>query len=352
MRSNILDSLFPHHRQQILATLLPDTERRWYLGDLARHLNVQPSSLQRELSSLTDMPSRKHSLMRSMKGRPKRRPRESGLAVVVIVQNEAETIERSMRSYYDHVDRILVSTDPTRGHSGREIVPDDTIDRIMALDKVGKVDVLRDDFCRYDDPMRNDTYQRQVSADRLAQLGDWRWIFQVDADEVFLDFSAVARQVRGLRFAQAVFWRLVSIFNILPDGRLLVVVDRDGKPMLERFPLAHRPGATLTRARLIDRPSAPIYRIFKWRYEGGKSLKDTVLHYSYAKSERRVLEKLATFGHHAEFDVDSFFRIWQSSAEHWPEMTDFHPLVPTLWPALRPFAVPELAACLGRDVPL
>jgi predicted nucleotidyltransferase len=52
MRNNILDSLFPHNRQQILSTLLMDPQRRWYLSDLAKHLHVQPSSLQRELSSL------------------------------------------------------------------------------------------------------------------------------------------------------------------------------------------------------------------------------------------------------------------------------------------------------------
>jgi len=55
MRNNILDSLFPHNRQQILSTFLLDPERRWYLSDLARQLNTQPSSLQRELSSLTDI---------------------------------------------------------------------------------------------------------------------------------------------------------------------------------------------------------------------------------------------------------------------------------------------------------
>ena len=55
MRNKILDSLFPHNRQQILSTLLLDPERRWYLSDLAKHINTQPSSLQRELSSLTDI---------------------------------------------------------------------------------------------------------------------------------------------------------------------------------------------------------------------------------------------------------------------------------------------------------
>jgi predicted nucleotidyltransferase len=54
MRNNMLDALFPRTRQNILATLLLSPERRWYLSDLAQRLGVPPSSLQRELASLTE----------------------------------------------------------------------------------------------------------------------------------------------------------------------------------------------------------------------------------------------------------------------------------------------------------
>ena len=47
----MLDALFPRTRQNILATLLLSPERRWYLSDPAQHLQVPPSSLQRELAS-------------------------------------------------------------------------------------------------------------------------------------------------------------------------------------------------------------------------------------------------------------------------------------------------------------
>jgi predicted nucleotidyltransferase len=45
-------ALFPRTRQQILAATLLQPQRWWYLSDLARHLGVSPSSLQRELSRL------------------------------------------------------------------------------------------------------------------------------------------------------------------------------------------------------------------------------------------------------------------------------------------------------------
>jgi DNA-binding transcriptional ArsR family regulator len=51
-KTSLLDALFPKTRQAVLATLYMDPGREWYLSDLARHLNVQPSSLQRELVRL------------------------------------------------------------------------------------------------------------------------------------------------------------------------------------------------------------------------------------------------------------------------------------------------------------
>jgi hypothetical protein len=48
-----IDALFPPTRQQILATVLLQPHRSWYLSDLAVHLGRRnPSSLQRELESL------------------------------------------------------------------------------------------------------------------------------------------------------------------------------------------------------------------------------------------------------------------------------------------------------------
>jgi len=47
-----IDALFPKTRQDVLAETMMQPDRWWYLSDLAKHLGIQPSSLQRELSSL------------------------------------------------------------------------------------------------------------------------------------------------------------------------------------------------------------------------------------------------------------------------------------------------------------
>jgi predicted nucleotidyltransferase len=52
-KSTVLDALFPALRQKLLATTLLSPTKWWYLSELASHLKTSPSSLQREVESLT-----------------------------------------------------------------------------------------------------------------------------------------------------------------------------------------------------------------------------------------------------------------------------------------------------------
>jgi predicted nucleotidyltransferase len=52
--SPLLDALVSKTKQHILAATLLQPERSWYLVELARHLSVRPSSLQRELGQLAE----------------------------------------------------------------------------------------------------------------------------------------------------------------------------------------------------------------------------------------------------------------------------------------------------------
>ena len=47
-----LDALLPRTRQAVLSAFLMNPDRWWYRSDLAKHLGVAPSSLQRELTNL------------------------------------------------------------------------------------------------------------------------------------------------------------------------------------------------------------------------------------------------------------------------------------------------------------
>lgn len=55
LRKSELDAIIPSLRQRLLVPLLLQPERSWYLTELARHLDVRPSTIQRELSQLADV---------------------------------------------------------------------------------------------------------------------------------------------------------------------------------------------------------------------------------------------------------------------------------------------------------
>ena len=48
-----LDALLSRTQQGVLAATVLQPEKEWYLSDLARHLKVRPSSIQRDLAALT-----------------------------------------------------------------------------------------------------------------------------------------------------------------------------------------------------------------------------------------------------------------------------------------------------------
>lgn len=51
-RSALLDALIPRTRQRVLAATILQSHRSWYVLELARHLQLRASSLQRELKEL------------------------------------------------------------------------------------------------------------------------------------------------------------------------------------------------------------------------------------------------------------------------------------------------------------
>lgn len=54
MRKSPVDALIPKTRQLVISATTLDPDRWWRLSELARHIGVTPSSLQRELATLVD----------------------------------------------------------------------------------------------------------------------------------------------------------------------------------------------------------------------------------------------------------------------------------------------------------
>ena len=182
--------------------------------------------------------------------------RKLRVGAAMVVQNDSETIERSLASFYDKVERIVVSTDLKRGWSGESITPDDTTERIRAFDGDNKIEIIEADCCKFSEPMKNDTFHRQLTCNRLNEISpNLDWNVQIDADEEFLNFDIVMNRLSSLPpWTRSVSWRWIQLFNILPDGRFLTIVHPNGIQILEQFAFAHRPDAILDACRFPKLP--------------------------------------------------------------------------------------------------
>lgn len=282
------------------------------------------------------------------------------IGVAMVAQNDAETIETSIKSFYDEVDFIAISIDVKHGWSGKRITEDNTIDVIKTLDLDNKIDIIQSNFYRFDDPMKNETAQRQLTSDWLSnKYRDLEWICQIDADEIFPNFKSVVDFINSVpSYCRGIQWHMAQIFNLLEDGRVLVVVNNDGVPVLSSFYLAHRPFQKLVVARLpaivpfnLNRQTLRINEILLRTNSITKFIRKSTpritgpacLHYTFAKSERRIREKLDTWGHAYDFETDQFFQLWKNSKSNWINLKNFHPLDGPVWPALKPFSLDELA---------
>ena len=102
-----------------------------------------------------------------------------------------------MLSYYDLVDRIVVSYDAEHlGWTGVPIDVEQCLRRVRAVDRNGKCDYRPGHYARpayFDQPMENDTHQRQVALDQASEAADW--VLQLDTDEVIGDSGVFSRAI-------------------------------------------------------------------------------------------------------------------------------------------------------------
>jgi hypothetical protein len=271
-----------------------------------------------------------------------------------ILAADPSRITKSVLSYYDFVDVIVVSYDQAgRGWTGASIPVDDCLDQLRAIDRDHKMRMIPGDFASAGrHPLQNDTRQRQCALNAAGLGADW--VLQIDTDEILPNPKRLLEVLdeAAQRKLDAVEWPMRVFFQQLKDGRFLEVCAAD---RLERFeypgPIAVRPGAKLIDARratgdflrptvVSDERSLQICR----PPENGEhrvpicESRDAILHFSWARSQADVRNKVASWGHNEGLKSWLFYHVyWKTAPLTWRWMRDFHPFARGLWPALKPW---------------
>ncbi len=255
-------------------------------------------------------------------------------------------LETSIQSYYDIVDKIVVSYDRNKvGWTGSPLPIDECLDRAKSVDKDKKMEFAPGDFAILSNsPMENETRQRREA---LALAGEADWVFQLDTDEVVTEPASLRRRLAALpASARCVRWPMRSLFQRAADGRYLEVCTKRGGHVEEYFSIAVRPGTKLAEARTTLEETIPfrswtLSRESLFNPASRLPRSETMLHFSWVRSQEQMLRKLRSWGHARDFDTERYYReIWSRAPTEWSHLRDFHPLTPATWPALRQVELP------------
>ncbi len=235
-------------------------------------------------------------------------------------------IEASVLSYYDFVDRIVVSYDAdSRGYTGREVDVAGCLRRLRAIDRVGKCDFHPGQFAAPDAaPMACETRQR---TEALALAGDGAdWVLQLDTDEVLPTPSLLLNCIEdaarvGLR---TVDFPSLWLYSAAGGRRFLSWCRRGGRVDV-MFPgsMAVRPDVHFEFAR---RSLEPTYHvdIRRQRHLGGKHVRadrvvrfhESIVHLSMLRSDNELQSKFLTWSHARDRDWSPELDGWRAARKY------------------------------------
>ena len=237
-------------------------------------------------------------------------------------------IEESVRSYYDIVDRIVVSYDKTStSWTGTPIRVDEALERLRAMDVASKMILSPGSFFRQGEhALANDTYQRQTALTEASEGADW--VVQLDTDEVFADPAEFLRCLRaadnlgysGLEYPARVMYQHMRGNLYLEQCRRFWTVAA-GYP----GPVAVRANSTLT---LCRQGEVKLYRVdFRSKNTDPSHPADApvhhvirpdqaIVHYSWVRSDEHMLAKSRSSGHANDFDWEPVIARWRARRRH------------------------------------
>ncbi|GAA1988053.1 hypothetical protein GCM10009718_27010 [Isoptericola halotolerans] len=233
----------------------------------------------------------------------------------------------SLRSYYDRVDRVVVSYDrSSTSWTGTSLPVDECLRIIKAVDVDGKCVLAPGDFWNPDaEPIANDTAQRQTALDQAGDGADW--VLQLDTDEImpapgtFLAMVDEAEDVGADALEYPARWLYSRVGDAPGGGRYLEASTRFWRPAASfPGPLAVRPGVTLDCARQSS--AAVHFRVDlrPWHTDRVQAyerpvhavipVSDAVVHYSWVRPDEQMRRKFGWSGHAAAYSQPAVYAKW------------------------------------------
>jgi hypothetical protein len=231
-------------------------------------------------------------------------------------------LQHSLPLIYKDSDEICLAIDIDRiSWTGNKFAFDEIgfKNLIESIDTDKKIKVYQDDFHLSNlSPMGNEVRQRKLMSEFLGSKEGWH--LQLDSDEYFLNFEGFVHYIKTLnpRRAINVCCPLITLFKNSDEGFLYI--KNKGLEKQDIIAIAtNKPEYNTGRRNGHFNIIAPF----------------PIVHQSWARSEKEILQKINNWGHRSDFDVEQYFEFWKDlDVNNFGTIQNFHPIKPTEWQSL------------------
>lgn len=252
-------------------------------------------------------------------------------SAISLISYDAHFLPKSIESYYDYVDEIVLGLDQDRiTWSGNPFSFDEDSlwESLSNIDKEGKISVVEENFHSSNVAIENDNFERNV----LKNTCSHDWIFSFDADEVLLNakdfFYRYCPLVERYKQNYDICMVWATPYKIIDDITLLIA-NEDGTPFFgENQGVVTSKDSTYTYARWTEKSASGTNRLMSPL---------VALHWSLCREQEELYTKINNIGHSDIVENDPFYQIWQQTTlENYENMRNFKTsgLGSSQWPRL------------------
>lgn len=223
-----------------------------------------------------------------------------------LISYDYDYLLKSIASYYTIADEIFLGLDESllTWKKNKFDIKYSFFTALEKLDISKKITIVKDNFHKYDEPMKNETDERNILSNKCAG----KFIIGVDSDEIFLnalEFDTwLNNQNKDFDNDFLCTWKTVyKTFN----NTLLICLPHE--PAL--LGTCHK--NSYIKARMTNYPQvqSPL----------------NVLHYSWGRTEDEIRTKVNNWGHADEFNGEKHISVWNSlTIDNYKNFKNFHPL--------------------------
>jgi hypothetical protein len=239
-----------------------------------------------------------------------------GLSFITLLAYDYRYAFNAIRSYYDIADEIILGLDRERLSWMKQPFPIDmnaVSAFISQIDRGKKIRIVEGNFHSADHPMANDSLERSALS---LECAEGNWVVQIDGDEILMNAMDFKNWIKTANPEYNVMARWIGVFKAF--GSQVLVID----PPTEVAPVATKLRGQYTGARATKQQGimSPL----------------NLLHFSWGRTPDELLTKLRNWSHAKDFNIDAFFRMWQSiTLQNYQQVRNFHPLHGPTWQSLR-----------------